>query len=631
MTNVRQPDCQACPLAPKAKVFGVGPLTAELLIVAESPGEEEERQGVPLIGTTGRMVDALLQTNGLRRDEVRLENVYQCRATAASVAGKRAWDHCGPSLRAVIDSMPNLRCVVAFGELALQEVSGFRQAERAVRANKAVLKAYERDVRKYGRALVKHERARLRAEKRGKPFADVEPDAPAPLVVLDTTPMGWRGITVFRGSPLRLPYRPDVWLVPVIHPAATLPFRSPRLKPLVGLDFRKAVGFARGERSIPPTPYDVLRTADAVARWLGELRAACPGETPIALDIEWSRLHGELVCIGIGGPCGQYALVELAARQGGWRMPPYERIGAFSALQAAFNDSGWLWGGHFACGYDERKLAELGLALKCAWDTLYGFHLCFAEFGSSRDEQSTGEDSAKFSQATGYDLGFVSSVLTDFPYHKGVVTGLRDALSVETADLRVYCVGDVARTWHSWQVIAREMGERFGAVGVGMRLLQRDMETARRAALMTLAGVPIRDSERQARLRSWQEALVAVLEKARGLVGDQSFNLSSPLQLARVLEARWGIRIRWNAQTGKPKLDGRIVDRLVRENPDNPLLALVGDARRASKEIAAYENLKPDSRGLAHPSWRVHGTVGTRWSSTPNFQALSHEQRQVIG
>lgn len=53
-------------------VFGVGPCPAEVMLIGEAPGRDEDREGVPFVGASGRLLDAMLAHVGLSREE----NVY---------------------------------------------------------------------------------------------------------------------------------------------------------------------------------------------------------------------------------------------------------------------------------------------------------------------------------------------------------------------------------------------------------------------------------------------------------------------------------------------------------------------------------------------------------------------------
>ncbi|HSJ13432.1 MAG TPA: uracil-DNA glycosylase [Longimicrobiales bacterium] len=60
-------------------VFGEGSETADLVVVGEAPGQEEDRTGRPFVGRAGRLLDLLLMSVGLPRDQVYICNVLKCR------------------------------------------------------------------------------------------------------------------------------------------------------------------------------------------------------------------------------------------------------------------------------------------------------------------------------------------------------------------------------------------------------------------------------------------------------------------------------------------------------------------------------------------------------------------------
>jgi DNA polymerase len=73
--------CTACALhATRTQtVFGVGSTQAELLIIGEAPGQEEDRRGEPFVGRAGQLLDAMLHAIGLDRQTVYIANVLKCR------------------------------------------------------------------------------------------------------------------------------------------------------------------------------------------------------------------------------------------------------------------------------------------------------------------------------------------------------------------------------------------------------------------------------------------------------------------------------------------------------------------------------------------------------------------------
>lgn len=71
-------DCQLHRTRTRA-VFGVGQRDADLLVVGEAPGEEEDRRGEPFVGRAGRLLDLMLRSMGLDRSRVYITNILKCR------------------------------------------------------------------------------------------------------------------------------------------------------------------------------------------------------------------------------------------------------------------------------------------------------------------------------------------------------------------------------------------------------------------------------------------------------------------------------------------------------------------------------------------------------------------------
>jgi len=73
--------CTACTLAEGRTnvVFGAGSPNADVLIVGEGPGKNEDEQGIPFVGRSGQLLDRLLGEIGLERSDVYIANVVKCR------------------------------------------------------------------------------------------------------------------------------------------------------------------------------------------------------------------------------------------------------------------------------------------------------------------------------------------------------------------------------------------------------------------------------------------------------------------------------------------------------------------------------------------------------------------------
>ena len=60
-------------------VFGVGSADADVMIIGEAPGKNEDLQGEPFVGRAGQLLDSLMTEVGIERAQVYIANVLKCR------------------------------------------------------------------------------------------------------------------------------------------------------------------------------------------------------------------------------------------------------------------------------------------------------------------------------------------------------------------------------------------------------------------------------------------------------------------------------------------------------------------------------------------------------------------------
>ena len=75
-------DHRDCPFATpdrKNVVFGVGNPNAQIMFVGEAPGRDEDAQGEPFVGRSGKLLTSILEQFGLSRGDVFITNVVKCR------------------------------------------------------------------------------------------------------------------------------------------------------------------------------------------------------------------------------------------------------------------------------------------------------------------------------------------------------------------------------------------------------------------------------------------------------------------------------------------------------------------------------------------------------------------------
>jgi uracil-DNA glycosylase family 4 len=73
--------CKNCNLASACtqKVPGTGNRQADLMIVGEGPGQEEDIKGEPFVGRSGVLLDKILHSIGIARSQVFMTNIVKCR------------------------------------------------------------------------------------------------------------------------------------------------------------------------------------------------------------------------------------------------------------------------------------------------------------------------------------------------------------------------------------------------------------------------------------------------------------------------------------------------------------------------------------------------------------------------
>ena len=73
--------CGRCPLHTRRQhaVPGEGPVNATIMLIGEGPGANEDRTGRPFVGRAGQLLEELLASIGLTREDVYIANVVKCR------------------------------------------------------------------------------------------------------------------------------------------------------------------------------------------------------------------------------------------------------------------------------------------------------------------------------------------------------------------------------------------------------------------------------------------------------------------------------------------------------------------------------------------------------------------------
>lgn len=115
--------CRRCPLhaSRTQTVFGVGNRHAELLVVGEAPGAEEDRQGEPFVGRAGQLLNAMLRALGWPRESVYIANVLKCRPPGNRDPSTEESTSCQSYLQRQIALLAP-RIMLAVGRIAAQNL-----------------------------------------------------------------------------------------------------------------------------------------------------------------------------------------------------------------------------------------------------------------------------------------------------------------------------------------------------------------------------------------------------------------------------------------------------------------------------------------------------------------------------
>jgi len=102
-------------------VPGVGPCPADVMIVGEAPGFNEDRQGEPFVGAAGKLLDTLLARISLSRSDVYITNVLKCRPPMNRDPMPNEVEACSPYLKQQLD-LVKPKVVLILGRHALERL-----------------------------------------------------------------------------------------------------------------------------------------------------------------------------------------------------------------------------------------------------------------------------------------------------------------------------------------------------------------------------------------------------------------------------------------------------------------------------------------------------------------------------
>ncbi len=118
--------CTKCPALCQSRsqvVFGSGNPQAEVLFIGEAPGANEDKQGIPFCGMSGQVLNELLSSVGLAREDIFITNTILCRPQDNRNPAKDEVENCRNRLDKLIEIMQP-KVIVTIGNFATERILG---------------------------------------------------------------------------------------------------------------------------------------------------------------------------------------------------------------------------------------------------------------------------------------------------------------------------------------------------------------------------------------------------------------------------------------------------------------------------------------------------------------------------
>jgi len=93
-------DCRLCGLCENRTnlVLPSGDLESKVIFVGEAPGETEDLSGKPFVGRSGKLLDAIMEEEGIERANVMITNTVKCRPPGNRDPTQEEMSACRPFL-----------------------------------------------------------------------------------------------------------------------------------------------------------------------------------------------------------------------------------------------------------------------------------------------------------------------------------------------------------------------------------------------------------------------------------------------------------------------------------------------------------------------------------------------------
>ncbi|ACI19757.1 uracil-DNA glycosylase [Dictyoglomus thermophilum] len=118
-------NCKNCSLWQQRTnlVFGEGNPNSSIMFIGEAPGFHEDQQGRPFVGAAGRLLTELIESMGLKREDIYIANVLKCRPPNNREPLPEEIKACFPFLRRQIEII-NPKVICTLGRYAAYAILG---------------------------------------------------------------------------------------------------------------------------------------------------------------------------------------------------------------------------------------------------------------------------------------------------------------------------------------------------------------------------------------------------------------------------------------------------------------------------------------------------------------------------
>jgi uracil-DNA glycosylase family 4 len=113
-------------------VVGRGNPNADLMIIGEGPGQNEDETGLPFVGKAGQLLDKILASVQLTEDDVFIGNIVKCRPPGNRTPTQQEMDACRPYLLEQI-RMVDPKIIMLSGASAVKGLIGDKRGITKIR------------------------------------------------------------------------------------------------------------------------------------------------------------------------------------------------------------------------------------------------------------------------------------------------------------------------------------------------------------------------------------------------------------------------------------------------------------------------------------------------------------------